>query len=205
MDKGIFMKEPHSQALCQTLCPHIRNDILSISCASPSPGMDTFWGANRNLQITPSSKVQFDTDDLYQSATGGTRELNADPRFAGELKLLKIVILCFFHNTHFFFHFFLKKPFHSDCASRFPPLCVSRSLMKGNTGILFAFSCPFRTFEGVSHNFLSWSHDTLNTGGHTQCVLLPSYTSSLFSAKHSIYMSAMYTLCFKVALAVATG
>lgn len=92
------MKEPHSQAQCQTLCTRIRNDILSILCASPSPGMDTFLGANRNLQITPSSKVQFDTDDLYQSATGGTREPNAGLRFAGELKLLQIVILCFFHN-----------------------------------------------------------------------------------------------------------
>lgn len=64
--------------------------------------MDTFWGANRNLQITPSSKVQFDTDDLYQSATGGTRELNAGLRVAGELKLLKIVS---FFLSFFFFCF----------------------------------------------------------------------------------------------------
>lgn len=79
--------------------------------------MDTFLGANRNLQITPCSKVQLDTDDLYQSATGGLRKLNAGVRFAGELKLLKIVILCFFHNrapTPFFI--FLKEMFsHRLC------------------------------------------------------------------------------------------
>lgn len=70
-------------------------------------------------------------------------------------------------------------------------------LIKGRNAIS-AFSCPFTTFEGEMDIFLSWSHDALNTGGHTQCVILSYYMSSLFSAKRSIYMSAMYTLSFKV-------
>lgn len=98
--------------------------------------MDTFLGANRNLQITPSSKVQLDTDDLYQSATGGTRKLNAGVRFAVELKLLKIVILCFFHNRAptLFFIFFKRNVFTQIV----PPGCLLhvQVLMKGSNVIL---------------------------------------------------------------------
>lgn len=147
-DKASFSKEPHSRAQCQTLCPRICNDILPILCASPSPGMDTFLGANRNLQITPCSKVQLDTDDLYQSATGGTGKLNAGVRFAVELKLLKIVILCFFHNRAPTLFFFLKKCVHTDCASRLPPPCPGPNERQQCN---FAFSCPFMTFEGEMH------------------------------------------------------
>lgn len=69
MDKAAFQRAIFTNVM-SNIMSHTSMTFCPFYMLLSSLEMAIFW-ANRNVEITPSSEVQFNTDDLYQRATRG--------------------------------------------------------------------------------------------------------------------------------------